>query len=46
LKALSDMKKESEGLAERMMKTLESDSVTNAMCQIHQKIKDKKAVIL
>ena len=38
------MKKESEGLAEKMMKTLESDAVTNSMCQIHQKIRDKKSV--
>jgi hypothetical protein len=38
------MKKESEGITESMMKTLETDSVTGEMFQVFQKIKDKKTV--
>jgi hypothetical protein len=44
MKNLGDLKKESEGITENMMKTLENDSVTNEMFLVHQKIKDKKTV--
>jgi len=43
---LNDLKKDIEVKLEGMMKMYEKEIVTTEMIQIHQNIKDKRAVIL
>lgn len=46
LKELDNLKKDSDGDVETLIKTFEAESVTGDMTQIYQKIKDKRMVII
>jgi alpha-L-arabinofuranosidase len=46
LKALGNLKKEADDYSESMAKSLMTDVVINDLVKVHQKVKDKKEVIL